>query len=53
MVIPYTELEEVSVLGQGQFATVHRMKWHHQDGHRVGFSYDCITVTSVPLSNMC
>ena len=52
MVIPYRELEEVSVLGRGRFATVHRMKWHHQDKHRVGFSYDCITVTSVSLSNV-
>ena len=36
MVIPNTQLEEVSELGQGRFATVCKMRWHHQDGHRVG-----------------
>ena len=36
MVIPNAQLEEVSELGQGRFATVCKMRWHHQDGHRVG-----------------
>ena len=50
MVIPDSQLEEVSVLGQGHFATVHRMKWHHQDGHRVGLSCDSHMIACASLS---